>query len=67
MNIPIEVTDYIIEDFVRAELGELRDVIQGDSWWDTDDKERDLAAIDLVLSWYNGGNYAHQVRYEDYG
>jgi hypothetical protein len=56
MKIPIEVTDYIIEDFVRAELGELRDVIQGDSWWDTDDKERDLAAIDLVLSWYNGGN-----------
>ena len=51
----IEVTDEIAGDILISELTELRDIIENDKWWDTDDKERDLAAIDLILSWYNCG------------
>ena len=54
MKVPIEITDHLIAQIITVELTELRDIVENDKWWEGD-KKRDLAAIDLIMSWYDCG------------
>ena len=55
MKIELDIRTECIEKIVVNELNEVRECIAL-SFWESDDRDADMAAVNRVLGWFNVGD-----------
>ena len=55
MKIEVDFDEFFCQEFMTRELKELMSIVISDDFWETEDRERDLEAIERVLAWYDCG------------